>query len=762
MTQFFYKLFPFKSFFNPSSGDFITACLVTIIILYGIFSFLWLFIRLRKIRTSINNQFTKLSEFITIAREDFETIKELFSTSPLLKDEWSEYENTLITRVSTHDDTLRVYKTEEAEAYFNEERILSRGKLNVRYWYAVPGILVGFGILGTFIGLTFGLSTFKTGTADTIQNSIEGLLSGMTTAFATSVWGIGLSIVFNAFEKRQFNKVSIAITNLNRQIDKLFTLTTQEKISFEQQDQLKQQTRAMQAFSTDLADRIKIAMDSIMASRLENLQGVVEKLYQHGEQSTALVVKEIQTSGENIASNVREAVGSAMLEKMAPALEDVAKSVNGLVPIIESLRAEKAESSVEAIREIVEEFRVSLSSTTSVELERLSKLIAEAGGGLAEFPTQLNAMMGLLQEQLQQTKTMLEQSATEAQTETQRRSEELEKVFSELLEKLQQGIGQQQKAIEQSSAKANEGAIAATAMIREEAERTSTTLEENIGNLIRLQQEQLQQTKAMLEQSTSEAQAEAQRRSEELENVFAGLLEKLQQGISQQRKTVEESATKASEEAATATAMMREEAERAATKFGETIGELQKNVAELLDRQSNNVQIVDNLIANAEDILKQGSALANSMNTTIGTVRETIGQIQTVSQQFTDSAKTLKLSGENLQYSTEEFALQNAEYLTANRETLEKMLQSQAESEKLLSVFADKFTVIENGLGGIFNQVNQGLNSYAAITRETINNYLRDFSTQLAEASKQLAGSVEALGENMEDLADTFSSVRRR
>jgi len=406
MTQFLYKLFPYKSLFNPSSGDFITAWLVTIIVLYGSFSFLRIFLHLRKVQKSIIDQAKKISAFDEGVIEVFDQVKELFLGNALLKYHWDEYEATLIKR----NEPCRVYKTEEAEAYFNEERILSSSRLNVRYWYAVPGILVGLGIFGTFVGLTFGLSTFKTGSSDIIQQSIRSLLSGMTTAFATSVWGIGLSILFNGFEKRQFNKVVLAIAKLNRHIDRLFTLTTQEKIAFEQQDQLEQQTQMLQAFSSDLAGQIKIALDSILTSRLESLQSVVEKLYKHGEQSTALVVKEIQTSGENIANNVRKAVGVVTLQKVEPALEHVANSVNRLVPAVELLRAEKTEASIEAIQKMVEEFRGSLSSATSIELERLSTLVTESGRALAEFPVQLNATMGLLQGQVQQTTSIVDES----------------------------------------------------------------------------------------------------------------------------------------------------------------------------------------------------------------------------------------------------------------------------------------------------------------------------------------------------------------
>ena len=87
--------------------------------------------------------------------------------------------------------------------------------------------------------------------------------------------------MFNGLEKRRIGRVSQAIANLQRALDQLFTLTTQEAISFRQEDELTQQTAALKSFSTDLADRIKIAMDNIMSERLENLHQGLKQLHDH-------------------------------------------------------------------------------------------------------------------------------------------------------------------------------------------------------------------------------------------------------------------------------------------------------------------------------------------------------------------------------------------------------------------------------------------------------------------------------------------------
>lgn len=57
----------------------------------------------------------------------------------------------------------------------------------------IPNVFTTIGILGTFVGIYFGLRTFD---VNNINDSIPALLEGLKTAFTTSIWGIILSLVF--------------------------------------------------------------------------------------------------------------------------------------------------------------------------------------------------------------------------------------------------------------------------------------------------------------------------------------------------------------------------------------------------------------------------------------------------------------------------------------------------------------------------------------------------------------------------------------
>ena len=122
----------------------------------------------------------------------------------------------------------------------------------------------------------------------------------------------------------------------------------------------------------------------------------------------------------------------------------------------------------------------------------------------------------------------------------------------------------------------------------------------------------------------------------------------------------------------------------------------------------------------------------------------------------------IESAGQSLARSSEAFNQENKKYLIANRETTNQIQNVLGESQRLLNDSVQRFQTIDNGLQNIFAEIERGLNEYSATTRQSINTYLSDFSNQLTLASAALAGSVEALGENVEILNDMIERLPRR
>lgn len=89
------------------------------------------------------------------------------------------------------------------------DELVNEDFLAARRWqglmYQIPGTLTGLGILGTFIGLIVGIRSLQFETMPAALDSIQRLLSGVTTAFYTSIAGVILSILFNILYKSLWN-----------------------------------------------------------------------------------------------------------------------------------------------------------------------------------------------------------------------------------------------------------------------------------------------------------------------------------------------------------------------------------------------------------------------------------------------------------------------------------------------------------------------------------------------------------------------------
>ena len=347
MTEFLNLLLPWADAPNDQISDGFVYVIGTAFLVLGIYFFLQTFRQCRLIK----NLTQELQKFNRPAQPQIkQVLKEKFAHNNEFAEAWQEFEDSLITRKRNENQV--VYKTDAASLFFSEDRLLEH-HLNLRFWNSVPALLVGLGILGTFVGLVWGLIPFSgidfTQT-DQIQSAIKELLSGVSTAFVTSVWGMLTSLVFNWVEKWGISWASRTITNLQRALDQLFTLTTQEEIAIQQEVELEQQTAALKSFSTDLADKIKIAMEP---------------------------------------------------------------SLNNLETAVEGLREQKEESSTDAIGKLIKEFQNSLSASTVTQMEELAQTVGAAAQSLKNLPDHMKEMITGVQSQINQTHQLLGATSAE-------------------------------------------------------------------------------------------------------------------------------------------------------------------------------------------------------------------------------------------------------------------------------------------------------------------------------------------------------------
>ena len=767
--------------FNPITDIFVYGIFLSFIICSGIF--LWKTTLRARLIKILGDQVNKHAH--PVKPEILTDLKTVFDSNNELSEVWQEFQNSLITRQPKENQEKIVYKTDEASFFFSEERLLGQ-YMNLRFWNSVPALLVGLGILGTFVGLVGGLIPFSAISFEEtgeIRSAIEGLLSGVSTAFVTSVWGMLLSLLFNWMEKSCIGWVSRKIAMLQRELDQLFTLTTQEEIAFRQEDELAQQTQALKAFSTDLANEIKSAMaqgrqeiiaefrnapetfsnaigeqltpslnhlnsavtdsTTILKSTMEDgNQQILQQLSNTHQVLGTMIEKQLASNLDNLNSvvseikqtivegnqeilrelrNAPDAFGNALEEKFAP-------SFNNLNSAVEALQRHKEESSTDAIQQLVVEFQQSLSGSATAQMEALAETVNTASQSLITLPEQLASMMIGVQEQVNQTRQLLSETS---QNQTEQVKIMMESVSSAF-----------QNAIDTHEV----GLTATTDSMSQEMKQ--------IANQIR----------DLLESAAKRADGQLAQRIADIEQTSAQTAQTLQTLITELQKSMTAVASQTTEKSEAMITRMHQLVEQSATRLDSILASGELSVSSLLEQQKNQIKEVNAQIANSRETLEKSSKMLQQMDASVIKVQGLLENTQTLSDLLLTNGDRLEDASEQLIEVSETFTEENAKYLTANRETTQQIQSTLVQSQQLLNDFAQRFQTINTGLTDIFEEIEGGLTNYSVTTRDSINTYLSDFSKHLTEASAALAGGVEALTENVHELTDMIEkqAIQRR
>ena len=731
--------------------NWITDSFISVIVLYAIVSGIWFWVKTFFRRSLIDSLTDEVRQYDGPAQPSIKhQLKEKFEHNTALKDAWREFEDSLIEgkRPGNQEDENQevVYKTDEASLFFSEERLLDQ-HLNLRFWNSVPALLVGLGILGTFVGMVWGLIPFSNvdfTNTNQIREAIKELLSGVSTAFVTSVWGMLASFLFNGLEKWGIGRVSRAIADLQHALDQIFTLTRAEEIAMRQQNELAQQTEALKSFSTDLADKIKIAMDSIMSERLENLHQSLTQLHDQNTRERQEIIQELH--------NAPEAFSNAMAEQLAP-------SLNNLNTAVKELREQKEESATDAIRQLVEEFQKSISGSITAQMETLAERVSQVSEGLINLPDQMTRMIGGIQEQIDQARGLLTSTSEEQTGQMQNMMDGMLNTFQRTIETQQSGLSettnQSIQMLQSTIAELQQSITSTASQTATESEAMTNRMLELLESAANRVDEQLGQRMAAIETVSNQS-------TQTLQTTITELGQSITSTLNQQQQTISAITSQTAKASAEATDQMQQLVDRAATRLGESVQGAEKSINMLLQQQGDQIEAFNAQIINSQETLTRSREMLEQMNASAASVRQLIETTRVLSRELMTGATQLESAGTNLTQASDAFNQENERYLSANRETTNQIQNVLGQSQQLLNDSVQRFQTIDNGLRSIFAEIERGLNAYTTTTRESINHYLSDFSNQLTRASTALAGSVEALGENIEILNDMIERPPRR
>lgn len=142
----------------------------------------------------------------------------------ILEKTWYDFSKTLHPQADLYNRSTTLLKhriTVPASYFFSVSNVIDQ-TLRVDYFKHLPGILTGIGIIGTFSGLLFGLSSFDASSPELMTQSVGALLSGVREAFYASAAAIAVAMLITHAEKILYQRCLSALDNLVDSINTLF------------------------------------------------------------------------------------------------------------------------------------------------------------------------------------------------------------------------------------------------------------------------------------------------------------------------------------------------------------------------------------------------------------------------------------------------------------------------------------------------------------------------------------------------------------
>ena len=145
---------------------------------------------------------------------------------------------------------------------------LAHGLVGNRMLLAVPAILTGLGVLGTFVGLQIGIGSLDLSASqiENLDKSIAPIISGCSTAFSTSVWGVFCSLIFTIVEKLLEWSAVRKIRILQSRLDALIPRYTPEESMIDLQRSAAQSEYFLKGLAVAIGDEMQKAMNRLGSS----------------------------------------------------------------------------------------------------------------------------------------------------------------------------------------------------------------------------------------------------------------------------------------------------------------------------------------------------------------------------------------------------------------------------------------------------------------------------------------------------------------
>lgn len=314
-------------------------------------------------------------------RKDLKTLKTFFLDQFPTQDQFG-----IETFIKEHDELSKIYNSYQdsfiningknstrdyAEDFFSKENVFNILSINPKQISSASGILVGLGLLGTFLGLTLGILGFNSDSSEAIQGSIQSLLGGMGTAFLTSLCGMGFSSYYIFQEKRLMYLFEKDLDNVCSILNKKYYLSENDFLA------------AYLSFKDEQGNTVY-------------LSNAVRDIYVEAHKQTGFM----GTLVDDLSDALDEKLSDNINEKVIPMIEKFVMVLSEKLDLLKSSIQSPAEDMTHTIvdelrasmHDMMEKFGTELSGSATANLTSLTENLAKASDSLFGLPVQMKNM----------------------------------------------------------------------------------------------------------------------------------------------------------------------------------------------------------------------------------------------------------------------------------------------------------------------------------------------------------------------------------
>lgn len=599
------------------------------------------------------------------------------------------------------DITERKQTNTPALEIFSEFSTCSAHKINLRLLDTAAGTLVGLGLLGTFLGLTLGIKDFDSSSTQNIQKSIQLLLSGMGTAFITSLVGMLLSMIYSFCDKYWRNRLSKHLHVLTKKLDSLYYIDDRTL------DDLNEQALAKSIAST-MKEVVEHEMRSVVNALNEKLtynnesgeattiaNAIREILKENQEQSKAL--KSFSTDlAIELNNGFDEVLSRQMQQKILPLMENVDATTKAIVEHIDQMASLVSSPATDMIQTVVDELKNSmsemmkefssgLSGSATNELETLAHQLGTAAQSMADFPNNMAHISSTLQVMI----------------------EEVKNTVSE---------------ISHTSANAN-----STAM------------------------QQMQEQITFATGAISAAIAE-------VKDVMSGISQSSQEQSNQMVSKLADAAEKMGTFLSGTISTLSSSVQRSVKSITDDVNNKQADLIALQeDTTSQTKKLLETFNTGLDRLEKMNEYITGTMNM----FQQAQGQITGSTAHLQTITGDMKLATQLFNKSQTDYAVKMEEMQRNSQRGIDAVTELLKNSGDLSEDYVEKFETIRQGLGSIFQQLQSGLSEYSRTVQATTQKYLDQYSTSLTNTTDALSSTIQQQNEVVEMLVESLNAKKK-